>query len=218
MKAPLVATAFGLVVIGVLLPSVREELPETRLTGGLELSLAADRKSVAPGETVTLTSTVRNLTDQQIPFHIGWGDESYFDMGWGLHRVAEKPGNRQVLIKPLNPDGSRFNLVYREPTHDIIKPHESVSWKTKLHLNYSAGQSTFLVGNYRLGHLDLHGAMCRLRWVYALDETETKRTWELVCKFRQSDAKYSRCWSGTLKSNDVWILVQPPVEPGVKAQ
>ena len=221
MKAPLIAVAFGIVVIAVLLSAQSQISGGGPVVNGLQMFLKADKDRIAPGETLTLTVTMRNLTDQDVKLNIAWWGEKYFETGFGLGRIPIGQDSRLMHMARMLADdwGSSALISVLLPEAETIPRRSSKSWPIPLRLTTAPRGRFFMIGagaNKR--YLQAPPGRCRLSWMYVFSDSENAYARMGHERKPKPTAEFVPFWEGKIYANEVAIDILWPVEPAAKAE
>jgi hypothetical protein len=190
--------------------------PGGAVVGGLKLRLTADRDTIKPGEAVTLTTTLCNLTDKPLTVQVGFSTcGNYFACGSTVRRVVPA-GPKDKGPKELVPDpqfgvcatGARLMFA-------TIPPKGLVSYEVTAPI-LRKGEKTFLSlsgGLSAPGYFLLEapaGSTHTLRMALEIaPEDNIPLEQALDPKNARPPQPPPGHWSGKIRSNDVQVRILP---------
>jgi hypothetical protein len=178
----------------------------TPVVNGLKICLNADRKKIKPGETVTFTTRVCNVTDKDINLKVGYSYcGNYFEQGFAFRRFEEP--HREVKAE------CHFGFcgTGAYPLFVTIPAKATVEYKTVA--RFGTHERCYM--GYQLGHNTLDGLAgwthrFRVHQAVTAPENEDRgrrRGAEEGNDGRPTNEK-APYWSGSIYSNEVRISAQ----------
>jgi hypothetical protein len=182
-----------------LLDSLNDFERDGQTVNGLHLELTASHKTLTVGERMTLTTTLSNVSDQDLFIQVGWvanrntrGESNAFADGFNLHSM----GNR--LHAPENGSIEKIKLASVLP----LGKGRHFEFKTSAILNRD------LEGNFYL-ELDPAPGLGQTRPYLVVEPTARLRMIHSVERIDDSLPRHFReskmLWLGTVRSNDVEV-------------
>lgn len=173
------------------------------IINGLKICLKADRNRVKPGETVTFTAKLCNVTDKDLNVKVGYSHcGNYFEQGFAFRRFEEPHREVRAECHFGFCGTGAYPLFVTIPAKSVVEYSTVAQFGNheRCYMGYQMGYNT----------LDgLTGWTHRIRVHHAVTAPENEsrgKTGENEGKPTNERAPY---WSGSIYSNEVRVQAQP---------
>ncbi len=183
--------------------------PGGEVVKGLKLRLSADRTTVKPGESVTLTTTLCNMTDRPLNVRVGHTTcGNYLECGSALRRAQPVPGKPAAELEPKCKVG--FCGTGAGPIYVTVPAKRALRFQTQA--TRLPDQAAYKLGKAGFFYLEQKGGPDVLRVMLSVGPGDNlprpARPGLKGSGIRPTD-EGAPFWAGTIRSNDVRLQSVP---------
>jgi hypothetical protein len=183
--------------------------PGGEVVKGLKLRLSADRTTVKPGETVTLTTTLCNMTDRPLNVKVGYTTcGNYLECGAALRQDRPVPGKPAAELRPKCKVG--FCGTGAGPIYVTVPAKRALRFQTQA--TRPPRQAVYTLGKAGFFEFERTGGPDVLRVMLLVARGDNlprpARPGMKGTGIRPAD-ETAPFWHGTIRSNDVRLQSVP---------
>jgi hypothetical protein len=186
--------------------------PGGEMVNGLKVRLTADHATVKSGETVTITTTLCNMTSKPMNVRVGYTTcGNYFECGAILHRTAPNPSKGLAEIAANCQVG--FCGTGTGPIFVTLPPKSATKYETPATpIQQPGGKTVYALGVCKYFHMESTTGSDEMRMVLSVEPAEnTPRPVRPDMKgvgIRPTDED-APFWHGAVRSNHLKFKVAP---------